>query len=226
MTRMTRSWVVLGVATLAFAAAGAALGSRMGTGESAFEAQGGADDAEWGDLFSLPEILAASEVVVIVKPVSQRDDMIVSRSAASGQSMAEVVEHVDVVEVIEVLKGSVAPGDQLSVYQSAGTARERGQRPARRTQYETIPLMASQEYVLFLRSVPRPPVYPGTEELIWIRPGEPGVAQIEGDRLQFLATQRYQTAVGEKGLKAPEGQLGVPFSATLSELRAGAQGAK
>ncbi|MBI5948694.1 MAG: hypothetical protein HY875_11205 [Chloroflexi bacterium] len=208
---------LIALAAAALAVAGTLVGLWVGGDRDATEPGGSADDGAGRDLVSLDEILGASQAVVLVELVSERDDTIVTGSATPGGARAEVVEHVQVVRVREVLRGTVAPETLLSVYQSARTSRE-GRRSSS-ADYETIPLKPGDQYVLFLVPIPRPPVYPGTDAVIWIRPGEPAVAKVHGDRLEFLATARYQAAVAAQGLKAAQGQKGVPFTVTLSELR-------
>ena len=93
--------------------------------------------------------------------------------------------------------------------------------------FEVVALEAGQEYVLFLHSTFRKPGYPSEYgEVVWTITGEPGIATLNNEeKLLFAASERYKSAVDEKGLNRPAGSA-APFELSkqdIEDLVGGAQ---
>ena len=114
-------------------------------------------------------------------------------SAADGLPDGSVTEIVRCFEVIESLKGEVKGGETTYVVVTAGYTEELDDGRSRFHAYDVIHLSPGQEYVLFLEAVPRRPEYPTRYgEVVWVRPGEPGIAAMEpSGNLRFMTTDRF-----------------------------------
>ena len=80
-------------------------------------------------------------------------------------------------------------------------------------------MTADEDYVLFLNGIARQEGYPSQDgDTLWVRPGEPGVAQLDAaGRLTFIATDRYKNTMEAEGLETVEGS-DAPFEMTKEDI--------
>src|SRR5690606_19875395 len=114
--------------------------------------------------------------------------------------------------VQESLKGSFEVGKTVDVWHSKALDDRSGGSYDRSQDFELVTMETGQSYALFLIPVER------EGSPAWAQTGHPELAQVRGDELVFLATDRYVEAVRERGLSL-SGSSESPFAITLSQLR-------
>lgn len=173
----------------------------------------------WHDYRDADSLLAASERIVVATYLDEAAHEIPTVTADDGEVLGSVTEIYRRFRIDETLKGDAQAGDDLYVVTSAGFKTALIGGGSETTKYQVLQLAANEAYVLFLHSRPAPADYPADYgDLIWTRPGEPGVAQIDPDgRLTFIATDRYRNTIKSEGLKRAEGS-DAPFEMTKEDI--------
>ena len=163
-------------------------------------------DADWPEYSSLDRLLEDSDRVVIARLTAERVVTTELPSATRPSVSAFRTELIRTYEILESLKGDGARGELIDVYSTTGlTLPGQGQRGVSTSRWEATEAEQGRRYVLFVKGHEQDD---GTIE--WAATGEPGFAEVEGDELRFITTQRYRND--------HPGEL--PFEVTLSELSA------
>lgn len=193
---------------------GAVGGTALGVWRGSSGSSTGGQDADFVDFASLKDLVEASDLIVRGNVVAERQ-IVVGEPAADGVVRSKTTELVRMFKIVEVLKGDVKP-ESLAILETVSSVRESvdqdGKQAEQRSDYEVLKLDSSAVYVAFLRGIPRPSLYPAElGDVLWARPGEPGIARESGSQLEFLATRRYFAALSENGLR--------PLAASREALR-------
>ncbi len=161
-------------------------------------------EAHWPDYYEVEQLFGDSDLVVVgtfLEAHRIQVEIPPSSSGAPGIYRRDVMRDY---EVVEVLSGEWSNLELLTVWNNAD---HRGQED------RTAMAVEGETYVLFLQQFVR------DGEPAWGRTGEPGIARLEGERLVFLASGRYEAALRDEGLTMPDEGSIAPFSATLTDLR-------
>lgn len=199
LNEKTMKWTRLILVVVAFATAigaGVVVGRIRSQSETQGQAAIGDDDRI--DYFSAPELVAASRVIVAGRVLGERDESFEFRSAATGDIAATLTEHLVTVEVTRKIKGELEVGARIAVVQTARNSRT-SRTGEQRGSFEILPFSKSSEYVFFLVPVTMPPEFKPQETSTWGRPGEPGFALLNDNRLRFFATSGYAAKNANRG---------------------------
>ena len=118
-------------------------------------------------------------------------------------------------EPVEVIKGElVTAGETFQVWYSVGTSLPAsGRIPARVEVRELERVENGRTYLLFLEPIPRDGV------AMWGQIGAPGIAEVTGETLSFIAPVRYLEALADRGLSPSRSDSAAPFDVSLTEFR-------
>lgn len=171
-------------------------------------------ETDYGDHFSLEGLLSDAEVVVIATFLGERSETIELPSPATDHSGVFRSDLFRRFRVDESLRGELAPGAEFEAWYTLGVTREaRGSFPARTDAYETRHIEQGQTYLLFLREFQR-------EDGPYLGPtAEPSIAEVSGERLRFVAPERYLNEIAVRGLSRPRADSAAPFDVTVSDVR-------
>lgn len=169
-------------------------------------------DGDWLDYYDAASLIAASELIVVAELQSEATEEIVFASPVDPNVKFVRTELIQTIKVIEVVKGdySASTIERRTTlgHTYVGTEREG------RSSLKAPPIEKGRTYVLFLTQYPVDDTRTG-----WSAPGDPGLAELQGDRLIFRGTERYGQAVQDRGLPQPSSGSEAPFEMTLTELR-------
>ena len=173
-------------------------------------------DDDRSDYFSSPALVQDSAAIVTGRVIGERDESFEFKSSTSGEVVATLTERVMTVEVSSVLTGPTdLAGTRIAVLQTVASARV-GRGGEDRGQFSPLEMPKDQTMVFFLTPAALPPESKGPETSVWARPGEPGFAKLNGDALEFVASERYQSKARSLGYSSLEEAPG--FRITLTEL--------
>ncbi len=213
--------------TLLFASLAVFALALAGCGDS--DDDGGADLSQWPAYFSLPELLEASDVVVVAELVAEQT-MEVDVEAEEGsdpQDRHVITEILRTYVLRDSLKGDLEPGDVINVVSTANVARypDDDSEPSE-VVYQVLKADEEETYVLFLTLAEVPEYYP--EEFgrfVWAAPAEPHTARVgEGGLLQWETTGRYDAVRADRGIMPGEQGAGPGFDVTTEVIRTLAEG--
>ncbi len=194
-----------------------ALSSGVFAGCGLFPAKG--TSGSWVDYRDARSLLAASERILVATYLDEEIREIPTVTADDGTVVGSVTERFRRFQIIEALRGDGDSGGIMHVVTSVGykTALSGGR--SKSYTYDVLDLTAEEDYVLFLDGGPKPEGYPPQYgDILWTRPGEPGVAQLDAaGRLTFIATDRYKNMMEAEGLETVEGS-DAPFEMTKEDI--------
>jgi hypothetical protein len=198
-----------------------------GCGDS--DDDGDADLSQWPAFFSLPELLEASDVVVVAELVAEQtiEVTVEPEEGTDPQDRHVITEILRTYVLVDSLKGDLAPEDVINVVSTANIARypEDGSEPSE-VVYQVLKAEEDTPYVLFLTLAEVPEDYPETfGRYVWAAPAEPHTARVgEGGVLQWETTGRYDAVREDRGIEAGEQGAGPGFDVTIEVVRTLAQG--
>lgn len=184
--------------------------------------------SQWPSYFSMPDLLEASDVVVVADLVFEQTIEV----TVTAEDRAEVGDRHVVTEIlrtyalVDSLKGDLQPGDLINVVNTANVARyPEGSDPSE-VVYQVLKAEEGETYVLFLTLRDVPEYYP--EEFgrfVWAAPAEPHTARVgEGGLLLWETTGRYDAVREDRDIEAGEQGAGPAFDVTVEVIRTLAQG--
>ena len=173
----------------------------------------------WRDYRDAHSLLAASERIVLATYLEEKSLELPTVISDDGDVIGSVTEIFRRFRVMEPLKGDAQTGDIQYVVSSSQVKSAKSSGGYNLLRYDVVQLKANEQYVLFLRSRAAPSRYPSEYgKTIWVRPGEPGIAQIDSEgRLTFIATDRYKNTIEEEGLERVEGS-DAPFEMIKEDI--------
>ncbi len=170
-------------------------------------------EGDWGDFFDGEQLVAASELIVVGELRSQSTQQVVFPSPTNPDSRFVRTDLIQTFDVIDVLKGDYREKSidrRVTVsHDFEGNSTGRG-----KSTLEVEPVEPGRTYVLFLTSYPV-----DDTRTAWGPPGQPGVGEIDGDRVFLRGTERYGEEVDARGLPRASSRSEAPFEMTLTELR-------
>ncbi len=169
-------------------------------------------DKNWN---SATDLIETSDRILITRFADSREENIQLIDSVTGAIAGETDVLFRQFELFETLKGTSDAGDLLWVAFETGSAGELFNGAGSVVRFEE-----SETYVLFLKGRLRPLEYP-TEygAVLWTENGQPAIAELVGDRLEFRSGQGYLDALQREGATLPEPQSAAPFALTLDALR-------
>ena len=184
-----------------------------------FPAKGTSGD--WLDYRDAGSLLAASERILEATYLDEETHEIPTVTADDGTVVGSVTERFRRFRIVEALKGDGESGDIMYVVTSVGYKTALSGGGSKSYTYDVLHLTADEDYVLFLNGIARQEGYPSQYgDTLWVRPGEPGVAQLDAaGRLAFIATDRYKNTMEAGGLETVEGS-DAPFEMTKENIAA------
>jgi hypothetical protein len=190
---------------------------------------GAADLSQWPAFFSLPELLEASDVVVVAQLVAERtiEVEVEAEEDAENRDRHVITEILRTYVLEDSLKGDLEPGDIINVVSTANIARypEDDSEPSE-VVYQVLKAAEEETYVLFLTLAEVPEYYP--EEFgrfVWAAPAEPHTARVAGGGLlQWETTGRYDAVRADRGIMPGEQGAGPGFDVTTEVIRTLVQG--
>lgn len=189
----------------------------------------GADLSQWPAFFSLPELLEASDVVVVAQLVAEQTVEVDAppEEGAEPQDRHVITEILRTYALVDSLKGDLQPDDLINVVSTANVARypEDGSEPSE-VVYQVLKAEEEETYVLFLALAEVPEYYPDEfGNYVWAAPAEPHTARVgEGGLLQWETTGRYDAVREDRDIEAGEQGAGPAFDVTVEVIRTLAQG--
>ena len=172
----------------------------------------------WLDFFDLEGLAAASSSVVFAKVLDVHERTIPVQSAARPR-LGDNAQQIISMEVLELWKGeSPAAGQQIDVFHSTRISMDDPRTAAR--DYAVLEDGALQvnkgvAVVAFLSLATDSDGSP-----LWGFAGQPGLAEVKGTQLIFVASPRYRAELARRGLQAIPGSGDSPFTATVPDVRA------
>ena len=155
-------------------------------------------DGDWDDAFTIEQLVATSDRVVLATLLSSEDFDVAYPSPVNAQARAVVNERRLTFSVDETLKGDAIDGELMDVVRTLGSSRTGANE--RTDVYESPSLRVGNTYVLFVQRADVPPEYPRSlGEVVWVRSGEPWIATLAHSGLEFLVSERYRDAAAERG---------------------------
>lgn len=185
------------------------------------------DDVEnatdWPAVFELPELVAASDAIVIATLREENVETIEFPVEEGEEARDSVTEILRSYQVEESLAGDLMPGDFFTTFSTANVAHDPGDGSApSEIVYQVLRLEPGETVVLFLTVVGLPDHYP--EEwgsLAWAAPVEPHTARVGDDgALQWETTGRYDAAREAQDVGAGDQGASPALDVTLDDLRA------
>jgi hypothetical protein len=171
----------------------------------------------WLDFFNLEELTAASSSVVVGKVMSVRDRTIPVQSPGSPR-LGDNTQQIISLEVVERWKGdSPATGRQMDIVHSTRVSMDdpkTGARGYAAMEDGALRVQKGSTVVAFLSL--------GTDSdgsPLWGFAGQPGLAEVRGTQLVFLASPRYRAELARRGLQAAPNSGDSPFAATIPGVR-------
>lgn len=189
----------------------------------------GPDLSPWPAYFSLPELLDASDVVVVAQLIAEQTiEVEVAPEEDSESRDRHVITEILRTYVLEdSLKGDLEPGDIINVVSTANIARypEDGS-DASEVVYQVLKASEEETYVLFLTLAEVPEYYPDEfGRYVWAAPAEPHTARVgDGGLLQWETTGRYDAVRADRGIMPGEQGAGPAFDVTTEVIRTLAEG--
>ena len=175
---------------------------------------------DWPHYFDGDRLIEDSQRIVTGRFVDEEKIVIPSISPVDGQPHGSTTEIFRRFVVVDSLKGDTVGGQEIYVVTTAGVTRDLSFEA-----YETIDLEPGHTYALFLEAIPTPDRFPRRfGDILWVAPGEPGIAEVSGDRLKFLATSRYNGEVNARQLDTAADSA-APFEFTKATLASRIQAA-
>ena len=177
----------------------------------------GGESGEWGDYFSADQLVNDSDRIIVARYLDETSYVVPTISAADGLPHGSVTEIVRHFQVIESLKGETRGETTTYVVVTAGYTEEFDSGRSKFHAYDVIRLSSGQEYVLFLVAFPRRPEFPARYgEVVWARPGEPGIAMMEpSGNLRFMTTGRFK----KENRSRLRDVSAAPFELTKEQIR-------
>lgn len=179
------------------------------------DVQTGSTD-DYIEFFTLEALIRHSTVIVVAELVGSRDEKVEEIHPVTGPTgwyYDDVIRTFQAQEVLyrtpHEVPETIEDGEEFQVADSYRYLDPSGQTSI---EYEMLPVMMGDTYVLFLNQRGR------NSEVFWAGAGEPDFAELIGDQVTFLTTTRYQAVVRERGLQLAGDSQG-PFAPSLAELR-------
>ncbi|MFN0094867.1 MAG: hypothetical protein ACKVVT_08830 [Dehalococcoidia bacterium] len=189
-------------------AVGVSVGLVVAAGGLGFVAFGGATSgsasySDWPTFRTIEPLVSASVVVVRGRMISDRDWELSLPAPGDENTVSASRVRVSEFEILEVFRGDIRAGDRIAV----GTGLDYSPGSAF-AGIGPILLMRGGEYVLFLTRTAVGGEYPSWyPRVLYVSPGDPSVAVLDGDTLRFLVRE------------GPTTELAPRFTATLAQVR-------
>ena len=175
---------------------------------------------DWPHYFDGDRLIEDSQRIVTGRFIDEEEVVIPSISPVDGQPHGSTTGVFRRFVVVASLKGDTVVGEGIYVVTTAGVTTDLSFEA-----YETIDLERGRTYALFLEAIPTPDRFPRQYgDVLWVAPGEPGIAEVSGDRLKFLATSRYKGELKARHLDTAADSA-APFEFTKASLAARIQAA-
>lgn len=149
-----------------------------------------------------------ARLVVVAELIDEYEERVEIESPVKEHSGIFRDDTIRTYDVVDVLHADAEVGGQVKVWLSGGVDNE-GQGLGSLS-WETPDAEPGQRYVLFLTEFER------KGEPIWGSVGEPSSARLQGEDLEFIATDRYTEDSAEGG---GQGVGAAGFDVTLADLR-------
>ncbi|MBM3933182.1 MAG: hypothetical protein FJ319_02595 [SAR202 cluster bacterium] len=207
------------IATLKWTAIAALLGVLVGSVILVAIGFGGNQSmGTYEDVYSAEHLVAESDSIVLARFIDSTEFIKPNISQVDNVAHSWVQMLYRRMEVLESFKGDATAGEFFYEAATTGVRRDDvafmgGDPPS-----EFVPLETGQEYVLFLKGGPVRTGYPEEfGDIMWSSASNLYVARLEGNRLLFLASDRYKKSVDARGLERPRDSA-APFELTKQSL--------
>jgi hypothetical protein len=173
----------------------------------------GQDSGDWPDYFTANDLVKASDLIVVAQFVDEVEERVEVESPVTENSGVFREDVIRTYRVLEIIKGDVPKDADIQVWRTRGIYNTRSSEIDRSQSFDLRPAEKDKTYVLFLILADR------EGEPIWGNTGHPELAELEGEKLTFVATPRYLESIIEHGYTRARSDSAAPFEVTLSEIK-------
>ncbi len=163
---------------------------------------------------SIEALVSASQFVIVATLVDERTEPVKEQSTVDTSHQDSRMDVVRRFSVTQSLKGSLIP-TEIEVRSAASARVEISSGKFIDAQYEVVPIVKGESYVLFLRSISDPALGPYLATA-----GEPGIAELDGLLLYFKTTSGYRSDLSRLGTALGRAQAPAQFDVDLSTVSA------